>query len=53
VHYHLWTITATGVAAALLLGQPATWAVLRWRQMLAIGPFAAILLGSIAARVMG
>lgn len=53
VRYHLWTITATGVAAALLLGQPATWAVPRWRQMLAIGPFAAILLGSIAARVMG
>ncbi|WP_238542361.1 hypothetical protein [Sphingomonas sp. PAMC 26621] len=52
VRYHFWTIAATGVAAALLLGQRATWAVPRWRQALAVVPFAAILLGSIAARLV-
>ena len=51
VRYHFWTIAATGVAAALLLPQRATWDVPRWRLALALGPFAAILLGSIAARI--
>lgn len=53
VRYHFWTITATGAAAALMLGQREVWAVPRWRRVLAVGPVAAILLGSIAARVMG
>lgn len=52
VRYHFWTIAATGIAAALLLGQSATWALPRWRKLLAFGPFAAILLGSIAARLI-
>ncbi len=52
VRYHFWTIAATGVAAALLLGQRATWTVPRWRRVLAVAPLAAILLGSIAARLV-
>jgi hypothetical protein len=56
VRYHFWTMTATGVAAALLLGDRAQWiriaAMPRWRRVLAVAPFAAILLGSIAARVV-
>ncbi|WP_242183402.1 hypothetical protein [Sphingomonas sp. CARO-RG-8B-R24-01] len=52
VRYHFWTMAATGIAAALLLGQRETWAVPRWRRALAVGPFAAILLCSIAARMV-
>lgn len=52
VRYHFWTIAATVVAAALLLGHRATWAVPRWRLALAGAPLAAILLGSIAARLV-
>lgn len=52
VRYHLWTIVATGIAAALLLIERATWTVPRWRLVLAVVPFAATLGASIAARAL-
>jgi hypothetical protein len=50
VRYHLWTITAVGIAAALTLPRADVRALPRWRWALAGVPLAVVVLGGVVAR---
>ena len=51
VRYHLWTIAAIGIAAALTLPRADVRALPRWRWVLAGVPLAVVVLGGVVARL--
>lgn len=52
VRYHLWTIVAIGIAAALTLPRSDVRALPRWRWVLAAMPLVVTVLGAVVARVL-
>lgn len=51
VRYHFWTMSATGIAAALTLARRAVWRLPRWRLILAGAPLATAITGGVLARL--
>ncbi|WP_240698922.1 hypothetical protein [Sphingomonas sp. AAP5] len=50
VRYHFWTMTAVGIAAALVLSQRATWRLPRWQLALAAAPLLIVVAAGVIAR---
>uniref|UniRef100_UPI0035CA0DA6 hypothetical protein n=1 Tax=uncultured Sphingomonas sp. TaxID=158754 RepID=UPI0035CA0DA6 len=51
VRYHFWTMTAVGIAAALILGRRETWALPRWRVLVAGFPLMLVITAGAIARL--
>lgn len=51
VRYHFWTMSAVGIAAALTLARRETWALPRWRLIVASAPLLVVVVVGVLARV--